>query len=380
MPEEPTVVRITTPAGDPAWLATSYADVRALFGDLRLGRAHPDPENAPRFNSAALLGGSMGNAATEAEDHQRMRLLLRPAFSPRRIATLEPRVKELVDGLLDDMERAGAPADFHAAFSFPLPSAVICQLLGVPFEDREYFGGLSEGVGNVADGAHSSRAMDELREYVAGLMDKKRIEPGEDVLTDLVRVQESVPQFSSHAAAGLAAGLLFAGHETTAGALDRGLLRLTADASVRSAIIEDPSLLPAFVEEIVRLPNPALPQREAGHAGLPRYAHDEIEVGGVTIAAGDLVVLDQQRANLDDSVFRKPSELNLQRQDDHPHLAFGYGLHYCVGAPLARLELTTAFKKLIERFPGIALAVPAEELQGRPDALTGGLVALPVKW
>ena len=375
------VRRVTTPAGDPAWLITGYQNVKALLSDPRLGRSHPQPERAARYSEAAIFGQAMGSPETERSDHAAMRALLTPSFSARRMANLRPRVQELVDGLLDDMSRMTPPLDVHAMLSLPLPVLVICELLGVPYVDREDFRCWSDDAADMRGGARSRAGLAQLQAYMAKLLERKRSSPAEDVLSDLVAAQAyASAAFTDEGVAQLAAGLLFAGHETTVTAIDKGVILLLTNTDERDALQRDPSLLPRVVEEILRMPMPlSVSEHPTGPGGLPRYANADIELGGATIAAGELVLLDLQDANLDSATFPSPEVFDVERVDN-PHLTFGYGAHYCIGAPLARVELQAVLGTLFRRFPTLRLAVSVEELRPRSQLLTGGVSSLPVTW
>jgi cytochrome P450 len=374
------VRRVTTPAGDPAWKVTGYDAVKALLSDPRLGRSHPEPEKAARYSEAAIFGGTVGSPETERSEHAQMRALLTPSFSARRMARLRPRVRELVDGLLDELGRKTPPTDFHEAVSFPLPALVICELLGVPYEDRADFRRWSDEAADMTDGARSRAGLARLQEYMRALVARKREQPAEDVLSDLIATQAHAPvRFTDDHVVTLAAGLLFAGHETTVAAIDKGVLLLLTHPDARRALDRDPDLIPRAVEEILRLPNPAEARQAESEGGLPRYANADIEIGGVTIRAGDMVLLDLQSGNLDDRVFPTSESFDVTREPN-PHLTFGHGPHYCIGAPLARIELQALFGTLFRRFPALRLAVPVEALHPRSHLLTGGLAELPVTW
>jgi pentalenolactone synthase len=378
-----TVQQLTTPTGDPAWLVTGYDAVKALLSDPRLGRSHPQPEKAARYSESAMFGGPIGSPATEQREHAQMRALLTPSFSARRMALLRPRVQELVDGLLAELGRQTPPVDFHEAISFPLPALVICELLGVPYADRADFRQWSDEAADMTDGARSRAGLARLQAYMRGLVSHKREQPAEDVISDLVAAQVYAPDhFTDDHVVGLAAGLLFAGHETTVAAIDKGVLLLLTNPAARAELRRDPTLVPRAVEEILRLPNPVEAVETAppsGLPGLPRYANADVEVGGVIIHAGELVLLDLQGGNLDGRVFPTPEAFDATREPN-PHLTFGHGPHYCIGAPLARIELQTLFATLLQRFPTLRLAVPQEALRPRSHLLTGGLAALPVTW
>jgi cytochrome P450 len=372
------ITRVRTPAGDFAWLVTGYEEVRALFGDVRLGRSHPKPAEAAVVSDSAILGGPTGDYETEQADHTRMRAMLVPAFSAKRMRLLAGHVRDLVAGRLDAMEAAHArdpqrPVDLHATLSFPLPVLVICELLGVPFADHEYFHGLSDRIGRMYGGGDTAEAMAEFERYMGGLAGAKRAEPGEDVVSDMVRMQQADPEFTDAKLAKLAAGLLFAGHETTVNRIDLGVLMLLTDLGRRDAFVADPEgQVQRTVEEILRLSAP-------GGLGLLRYAHEDIEVGDVRIARGDAVMLSTAAANRDPSAFTEPTEFEPGRSPN-PHLSFGHGAHFCIGASLARTELTAVFSALFHRFPGLRLAVDVDDLVMRADRTTGGVTEVPVTW
>ncbi|MFC4852695.1 cytochrome P450 [Actinophytocola glycyrrhizae] len=360
--------RVLTAVGDEAWLVTGHAQVRRLLDDERLGRAHPAPETAARSGESALFGGPLGDFATEHTDHARMRSLLQPHFSPRHLRALGPRVAALTAELLDELAEQGPPADLHAALAVPLPILVICELLGVPYADREQFRAWTADAANTRDHARSERGLGELFGYGQELVAAKRAEPGDDVISRLC-AEDGV---SNAEAAGLSMALLFAGHETTVVQIGLGALLLLADPGQWRAVVDEPGLVHGAVEEILRAP-----ARSGG--GIPRYARSDLEVDGVTVRAGDLVLLDTGAANHDPAVFADPDRFDVTRPAAG-HLTFGHGMRYCIGAPLARTELRVVFTQLAARFPTLRLAVGVEELTMRRDVLTGGLAALPVRW
>ncbi|MBE1493713.1 cytochrome P450 [Amycolatopsis lexingtonensis] len=370
------VVGVTTPAGDPAWLVTGFEEVRAVFTDPRFGRSHPAPETASTLSDAAILSRPQGDHETEHVEHARMRKLLVPAFSANRIRRLAGHVQELADGCFDAMERAradGGPVDLHEHLSFPLPVLVICELLGVPYEDRETFRVLSDRMGRMDIGTGAEAALDEFAGYMGRLAEAKRREPGEDVVSDLVRAQADDPAFGDDDLARLAAGLLFAGHETTSNRIDLGALYLLTDLARRDALAADPEgRVHGVVEEILRLSAPS-------GLGVLRYAHDDVELGGVRIARGDAVVLAIAAANRDEKVFPDPGAFDPGRKPNS-HVAFAYGGWFCIGASLARTELRVVFGSLFRRFPGLRLAVDVDELRIRTNRVTGGVDRVPVLW
>ncbi|WP_433413889.1 cytochrome P450 [Microtetraspora malaysiensis] len=361
---------IRTAVGHPAWLVTGYEEVRQLLDDDRLGRAHREPERASRTGESAMFGGPLGDFDTEQADHHRMRSLLQPHFSPKRMRALRGRVETLTASLLDDLDAAGSPADLHAALALPLPIAVICELLGVPFGDRGQFRQWTQAAADTTDRARSEQGLAELFGYGQRLVARKRAErdPEADVISRLA----ATDGVSDDEAAAMGMFLLFAGHETTVTAIGMGTLWLLATPGQWQTLVDDPSRIDAAVEEILRAPR-------LGGGGIPRYARTDLEIAGVHIRAGDLVLLDTGAANHDRAVFADPDRFDLVRPAV-PHLTFGHGARYCVGAPLARIELQTVFAQLAARFPTLKLGCAVDELTFNTNVLAGGLTALPVTW
>ena len=376
--QEAPLARVRTPAGDPAWLVTRFAEARDLFADPRLGRSHPKPEEAATISDAAIQSGPSGDYATERSDHKRMRALLVPAFSANRMRRLAAHVRDLVEGLLDDMRAAhdahpDQPVDLHAKLSFPLPVLVICELLGVPYADREYFHELSNRIGRLDSGGDAALAQTEFKAYLLELAVRKRTEPGEDVITDLARAQETDPTFTDDELSRIGSGLLFAGHETTVNRIDLGVLMLLSDLSRRDTFTADPEgLAQKTTEEILRLAAPS-------GLGLLRYAHEDVPVGDQLIRRGDAVLISTPAANRDDRAYPDAADFDPTRSPN-THLSFGHGAHFCIGASLARTELKVVLTALFSRFPTLRLAVPAEQLTIRAAHVTGGVSEVPVTW
>ncbi|MET8763312.1 cytochrome P450 [Lentzea sp. NPDC004782] len=361
--------RIRTAVGGEGWFVTGHEEVRKLLSDPRLGRAHPDPGNAARTGESVLFGRPLGNYDTEHADHARMRGLLQPHFTPKLMRALVPRVEALAADLLDQLAREPAPADLHQALALPLPILVICELLGVPYEDRERFRTWTQAAANVRDGALSLQGIGDLYEYGRHLVARKRSQPEDDVISRLCAT-EGVPD---EEIAKLSMVLLFSGYETTVVMIGMGALLLLAHPHEWQALAADNSLIPAAVEEILRTAD------KGGVGGIPRYAKTDLRIGDDTVRTGELVVLSTGAANHDGTVFPNPDEFDVTRPAA-TQLSFGHGGHYCIGAPLARIELYALFSQLITAFPTMRLAVPVEELKIRTDVLTGGLIELPVAW
>jgi cytochrome P450 len=372
------VTAVTTPAGDPAWLVTGFTEVRWLLADPRLGRSHPDPANAARMSTAAVQGGPEGDYETEEADHTRMRRLLTPSFSAKRMRLLSGQVQELVDGYLDRLiaehdASADGMVDLYSGLALPLPVEVICRLLGVPEVDSGRLRALSDRMASFSDDGDAHRGFEEFGRYMAALAETKRAEPGEDVISDLVQAQADDGQFDHAEMVRLAVVLLFAGHETTVNRIGLGVLLLLTLPEHWDALITDPAgRVDDTVEEILRWGAP-------GALGLLRYARTDIEIGGVTIGRGDAVVLSTNAANRDPSVFAEAETFNPGRVE-RTHLGFGYGGRFCIGASLARTELRIVFETLARRLPGLRLATGLDQFQVRTDHVTGSVTSLPVTW
>ena len=360
--------RVCTATGDPAWLVTGYEEVRRLLTDPRLGRSHPDPATAARTGESVLFGGPSGNYQTEDGDHARMRSLLQPHFTPRLMRRLRPRVEALTTGLLDELAEADPPADLCERLAVPLPVLVICELLGVPYADRDRFRGWTRDAADVRDRARSEQGLAELFGYGLDLVARKRDQPGDDIISRLIATSGT----NDTEIAALSMALLFAGHETTVAAIGIGALLLLTHSDQWQALRRDPGLIPSAVEEMLRAPG-------SNGGGIPRYARANLTVSGVTVCAGDLVLLDISAANHDAAAVPDPDRFEISRPAVS-HLAFGHGSRYCIGAPLARIELQAVFSQLIPRFPGMRLAVSPRELTFHTGVLAGGLTRLPVSW
>ncbi|GAB3879283.1 cytochrome P450 [Kibdelosporangium lantanae] len=362
------MIRTTTPKGDPVWVANGHAEVRDLLQDERLGRSHRTPETAARLGESALFGGPQGDFDTELVDHARMRALLQPHFSAKHMRALGPRVAALTTELLDGFT---PPTDLVAGLAVPLPILVICELLGVPYAERDQFRAWSEDAGNTVDRQRSEQGMAALFGYGYELVARKRAEPADDVISRLA----ATDGVTDDEVATLAMALLFAGHETTVAQIGVAALQLLSDPDRWAKLCADPGLVPNAVEESLRTPvreNPEI-------SGLIRYARTDMHTDTADVPAGGLVVLDVAKANLDPAVFPHADRFDVTRSTN-PHLSFGHGIRYCLGAPLARVELREVFTQLVTRFPGMRLAVPAEEVRQKSEQLTAGLVELPVTW
>ena len=377
--ESGTMPRYTTPLGIEALLVTRYADVREVLGDatrfssettmpLPLADDMEMPESERRAGS--LL-------TTDPPEHDRLRRLLTGEFTVKRIKRLAPRITEIVDEHLDAMAAAGPPADLVSAFALPVPSLVICELLGVPYDDRAEFQGRAARQLDVSRPLEErGRAAIESRRYMGELVDRARREPGQDMIGMLIR--EHGDELTRAELTGIASLLLIAGHETTANMLGLGTLALLRHPEQLAAVREDENAVDPAVEELLRF-------LSVVHSGVPRRATCDTEVGGEPVAAGTVLVLSLPAADRDPAVLPEgdatgdAEALDIARRAA-PHLAFGHGVHHCLGAPLARMEMRIAFPALLRRFPTLALAVGDDEVEFRSATVVHGLRALPVTW
>ncbi|MFC5831495.1 cytochrome P450 [Nonomuraea insulae] len=318
---------------------------------------------------AELRAGQM--LAFDPPDHTRLRRMLTPEFTMRRMRRLEPRIVEIVDAALDDLERSGKPADLVSTFALPVPSLVICELLGVPYADRAEFQHRTARLLDMSLPMEQRMALSrESRAYMGGLVAQAQSAPGEDMLGMLVR--EHGDDLSTAELVGIAGLLLVAGHETTSNMLGLGTLALLRHPEQLAMMRDDPAQVEPAVEELLRWLS-IVP------AGVPRTTTTEVKIAGHTIPAGEQVVLALPGANRDPALVDNPERLDITRGAPG-HVAFGHGVHHCLGAPLARMEMRIAFPALLRRFPGLALAVPYEEVKFRAFHAVYGLQSLPVTW
>jgi cytochrome P450 len=365
--EEP-VSRLAVPFGVRAWLVTGYEEVRAV-----LGRVEGFSNDFGNFAGTAGLGvhnnpGGLGFA--DPPVHTRLRRLLTPEFTMRRLARLAPRIDAIVAQVLDAMDEAHAPVDLWRSFALPIPSLTICELLGVPYHDRSRFQQLSAARFDLAGGAGVSLdAIGESLSYLRDLVTRQRAAPGEGLLGALIR--EHGDAIDDQELAGLADGVLTGGLETTASMLALGALVLLRDSEAAAVVRGgDGAEANRFVEELLRY-------LSVVQVAFPRFATSSIRLGEATIAAGDIVVCVLSAANRDGAYNGSGDDFNPTRPA-RPHLAFGHGIHRCVGAELARMELRVAYPALVRRFPGMRLAIDPTHVRFREASIVYGLESLPV--
>ncbi|WP_181775787.1 cytochrome P450 family protein [Amycolatopsis pittospori] len=356
------VHRAETPDGAQVWLVTGYDDVRALLGDPRLSLDKATSSGGYRgLSLPPALDKNLLNM--DAPEHTRLRKVLGKAFTRGQVERLRPRVAEIAGELLDGLS---SRADLIAEYAAPLPIAVICELLGVPAADASGFRGWTDRILLPASPEDAKEALVAMYGFLTGLIAAKRAEPGEDLLGTLVTLDE-LTEDELLSAAFL---LLFAGYENVVHQIGNGVAALLARPDQLAAVLADPALLPSTVDELLRFEPP-------GPLAIRRFPLEDVEIGGVTIPAGDTVMLAVASAHRDGSRFPDPDVLDVHRTEN-PHVGFGHGPHFCLGAPLARLELETGLGMLLKRFPGMRLAVAPEELRWRPSFRTRGLAELPV--
>jgi cytochrome P450 len=381
--EEGPVTQVVLPHGDRVWLVTQYADVRAALADPRLHKDWAGKLTAPDWvpdEVTAYLAVHMLNS--DPPSHTRLRKLVSKAFTARRVAGLRPRVEEITASLLDALEarvRAGEDTvDLIEAFAFPLPVTVICELLGVPTQDRDQFRQWSNAiVSNEREPGSFRAASAAMYHYFTELVAAKRAQPADDMVSALIVARgasergDSGDSLDERELIAMLFLLLVAGHETTTNLIASGTLALLTNPAELQRLRTDPSLLPGAVEELLRYVNPL------NHA-TDRFTLEPVAIDGVTIPAREWVLCVTSSANRDPGRFGDPDRLDVER-DASGHVAFGHGIHYCLGAPLARLEGEIAFGALLGRFPNLSLAADASSLRWRPSSLIHGLEALPVR-
>jgi cytochrome P450 len=378
---------VETPNGLRTWLVVRYDDARALLNDPRLSkdmsvghgliprnfvdeerRAEFLRETGTRRQFAAELSRHMLDS--DPPDHTRLRRLVGKAFTSRRVAELRPRIEELVDELLD-AAAAGPEAELMAALAFPVPFTVICWLLGVPPEDRQDFRTWSNLLVSGAGGDDVLDASESMVDYLRRLIGAKRTDRSDDLLGALVRATDDGDQLTENELMAMAFLLMVAGHETTVNLIGNGTLALLTHPEQRALVTADPSLWPAAVEEFLRFDGPV-------SNATWRFTTESVQVGDVLIPEGEFVTICLSAAGRDPERYPDPDVLDIRRPQS-ANLAFGHGIHHCLGAPLARMEGEIVLSRLFTRFPELRLAVPADELRWRYSLMMRGLEELPVR-
>lgn len=364
----------------PIWFVTRHEDVTAVLTDDE--RFVRDPRLAlTEEERAERLHGGFPDAIEnhmlnrDGADHRRLRRLVTKAFTPRMVERLRPRIQELADELLDAVEGRGE-MDLAADYAFPLPITVIAELLGVPAADRDRFRAWSDAIVTPAlQPDELERFVEQMGEFVAYLTELftvRRREPADDLISALLAARDEGDALTEEETIAMVVLLIVAGHETTVGLIGNAALNLLERPDQLALLRDDPSLVPRAVEEILRFEGPV-------ERSLNRWAATDVELGGQTIRRGELVIPILNAAGRDGGRYPDPDRLDVTREDTR-HLAFGRGSHFCLGAPLARLEAQIALETLFRRLPGLRLVAPRAELEWRPTPGFRRLVALPVTW
>ncbi|MFD7411799.1 cytochrome P450 [Kitasatospora purpeofusca] len=372
--EEP-IARIRLPHGEgEAWLATRYEDVRVVTTDRRFSRAAGIGRDLPRMTPAPIAQVESINLM-DPPAHNRLRRLVAQGFTNRQVERMRAHTQRVVDGYLDEMTEHGAPADLVSHLSARLPLTTICELLDIPTEDRTELRG--HAVAMMAMGPNSGagqvNAKTALRAYFAELTAARRRDPGEDLISALATARDGAELLDDDELAVMAMVLLVTGHDTSTYELSNITYTLLTHPEQLAKLRAQPEMLPRALEELLRF----IPFRQG--VGIARVATEDVELGGVLIRAGEPVHVSYLAANRDPAVYERPDELDLDRGAP-THMTFGYGTHHCLGSHLARMELQVAVGTLLNRFPGLRLAVPPEALDWRTGSIWRYPRTLPVAW
>ncbi|MFI6683825.1 cytochrome P450 [Streptomyces sp. NPDC050485] len=370
--DERPLARVRLYDGRSVWMVTGHAEARALLADPRLSSNRES--SAFPFPTARFRGvGRRRTALLGVDDpeHATQRRMLIPSFTLKRTASLRPQIQRTVDRLLDDMVAQGPPADLVSAFALPVPSMVICALLGVPYEDHEFFEAQSRKLLRGPGAADTEAARDALEDYFGRLIDRKQQDRGDGLLDELIEQRLNEGTLDRQELVEFATLLLVAGHETTANMISLGTFTLLEHPEQLAELRSDTALMPSAVEELLRFLSIA--------DGMLRLALEDIEIGGHTIRADEGVVFSTSIINRDSAAYDDPDLLDWHRSSRH-HVAFGFGIHQCLGQNLARAEMEIALRSLFDRLPGLRLAVPADRIPFKPGDTIQGMLELPVAW
>ncbi|WP_420359413.1 cytochrome P450 [Mycolicibacterium fortuitum] len=362
--------------GDTPWLITGHEEARTLFADSRIS-VDDRIAGFPHWNEHMLATVDKRPRSvftSDAEEHTRFRRMLSKPFTFRRVEGLRTAIQKITDECIDEILAGPQPADLVAKLALPVPTVVISEMLGVPYEDHEFFQEhANAGLARYAAADAMQKGAMSLHQYLINLVEEKQANPSEDAVSDLAE-RVTAGEISVKEAAQLGTGLLIAGHETTANMIGIGILALLENPDqadfLRAA--DDPKVIANAVEELMRY-------LSIIQTGQRRVALEDIEIGGETIRAGDGVIIDLSPANWDAKAYSEPDKLDLSR-DASQQLGFGYGRHQCVGQQLARAELQIVFHTLLRRIPTLRLAIPLEEVPFKHDRLAYGVYELPVNW
>lgn len=354
------------------WAVTGHSEARALLSDQRLSSDRQNPAFPMPFERfASITQVRTPLIGVDDPEHNTQRRMLIPSFSVKRVAALRPDIQRIVDELLDRMLAEGPPAELVSAFALPVPSMVICSLLGVPYSDHEFFEGESRRLLRSRTAEEAKDARIKLEEYFTDLIAHKEKNPGDGLLDELIEERLRSGALAHEDLVRLVMILLVAGHETTANMISLGTFTLLEHPEQLAQLKAEESLMPTAVEELLRFLSIA--------DGMLRVAKEDIEIGGQLIRADDGVLFPTSLINRDEATYPSPDQLDLDRSARH-HIAFGFGIHQCLGQNLARAEMEIALRSLFTRIPDLRLAVPAAEVPFKPGDTLQGMIELPLAW
>lgn len=366
------ISRVRTPRGDLAWLITRHQDIRAVLTDKRFS-SNPMTPGYPTYLAGDVATPPGFFMQMDAPDHNRLRSLVINEFKFSHVESLRPRIQSIVDGMIDDMLKLTPPVDFVKVMALPTASLIICELLGVPYQDSPFIQNRTDTMLDRSSTAEESQAAAvDLMMYFDRIVTEKENNPGDDLLSRLLTNSTDSDRASHQEIVGIAALLLLGGYDTMAQVMGLGTLTLMQHPDQLAQFQKNPELAETLVDELVRY-------LSVNHAGLPRAAIADVEVGGQLIKAGEGVLVMLNSGNRDESVFPNPDAFDIHRKTS-THVGFGHGLHKCIGAAFARVELQIAFTTLFRRVPDLRLATSIDALQFRNEMVLYGLKGMPVTW
>ncbi|WFB07412.1 cytochrome P450 [Streptomyces sp. LX-29] len=366
------ISRVTMPYGGEAWLITGYHEIKQFLADPRFSSHAATAPDTARVTPLPLRPGNL--LSMDPPDHGRIRKVVAHAFRPRLVSQLADRMRDLVTAELDAMEAAGPPGDLVRSLAIPLPVRMIVELFGVPYEERAEFRRHSDVF--VATSAHTKEEIDEARDgleaFLRALIAKRRDDLSDDLISVLIQALDA-GELSETEAVRTGIGILMAGHETSLSMISNVCFLLLAQRELYVRLRAEPRLLDAAIEEMLRI----IPLRSVG--SFPRRASEDVEIGGVLIRKDETVIFQRAAGDRDERVFENPETIRFDRESN-PHLGFGHGLHFCLGASLARAELRVALEGVMARFPELRLAGPVEEVPWKPGLIARAPESLLVEW
>ncbi|MDO3412294.1 cytochrome P450 [Saccharibacillus sp. CPCC 101409] len=367
MREDEPIAKLMFPDGQFGWMITRYEDAAEILKDNRFIK-----DMTKIYGSAGQSIFTSNMLFSDPPDHRRLRGLVQKAFTPKMIESMREHIQQIADGLLDRLEGRNE-MKLIDDYAFPLPIIVISEILGVPIEDQDKFRVWSNsiiGASNSEGGPDVYRHTQEFIEYLGRWFEKVRREPGDDLISQLIQAEEAGERLSEQEIYGVVSLLIIAGHETTVNLIGNGMISLLQHPEQRKLLQGDPTLIRGAIEEMLRYNGPV-------EFSTSRWAGEDIEFRGHSMKQGDMVVVALDSANRDGEQFPDPDLFDIQRERSR-HLAFGHGIHLCLGAPLARLEGEIAVNTLLRRFPNLQLAADAGELEWRPGMIVRGVKEIPL--